>query len=156
MLKPSWKALFGMPMAKSALLTQLIDAFTDEHLWAETYDREFADIFDIESDIAMNIANALEAEFSLAERERIDKPPTDSLEAYALYLKARALVSNINPLSPPEFYQYLDHAIELDPDFALAHAVKASSYAISINNRVQVNGLTFEEMGKVALEHAAR
>ncbi len=73
------------------ITTQLIDAATDEHLWSETYEREFSDIFAIESDIAMNVANALQAEFSLEEQQRIEEIPTDSPEAYALYLRATTI-----------------------------------------------------------------
>ena len=99
------------------ITTQLIDAATDEHLWSETYEREFSDIFAIESDIAMNVANALEAEFSLEEQESIEKMSTRSPAAYALYLKG---------LSTPEsFSSYLDQAIALDPQFALAYAHRA-------------------------------
>ena len=99
------------------ITTQLIDAETDEHLWSETYEREFADIFAIESDIAINVANALEAEFSLEEQESIEKMSTRSPAAYALYLKG---------LSTPEsFSSYLDQAIALDPQFALAYAHRA-------------------------------
>jgi len=104
------------------ITTQLIDATTDEHLWSETYDREFEDIFAIESDIAMNIANALEAEFSLAEQERIEQIPTDSPAAYALYLKARTYSDTR--------LADLNQAIELDPEFALAYALKAYFYAL--------------------------
>ena len=67
---------------------QLIDPVTSAQLWSDNYDREFADIFDIQADIAMNIANALEAELLPAERERIARAPTDSPAAYALYLSA--------------------------------------------------------------------
>ena len=99
---------------------QLIDANTDEHLWSETYDREFADIFAIESDIAMNVANALEAEFSLEEQESIERAPTESSPAYAAYLRAQ---SKEWPNS--SVVADLDEAIELDSGFALAYALKA-------------------------------
>jgi TolB-like protein len=59
---------------------QLIDPVTNSHLWSESYNREFADIFAIQADIAMNIANALEAEFSLEEQAQIEELPTDSPE----------------------------------------------------------------------------
>ena len=71
---------------------QLIDAATEDHLWSEVYERDLADIFAIQSDIATRIATALEATFSTAERQRIEKPPTDSPVAYALYLKAVAMI----------------------------------------------------------------
>ena len=103
------------------ITTQLIDAQTDEHLWSETYDREFADIFAIESDIAMNIANALEAEFSLVEQESVEKVRTRFPAAHLLYLAALGSTPRLAD-------EFLDQAIELDPEFALAYAEKASRF----------------------------
>ena len=104
---------------------QLIDPETNVHLWSESYNREFADIFAIQADIAMNIANALEAEFSLDEQEQIEKLPTDSPEAYALYLRAMQEVAG------PAASRYLNAAIAIDPDFALAYGTRAWSAALS-------------------------
>ena len=104
------------------ITTQLNDGVTGAHLWSETYTRDFEDIFAIESDVAMNVANALEAEFSLAEQASIEQIPTDSPAAYALYLKART--------GADSWRADLDQAIELDPEFALAYATKAYWYAL--------------------------
>ncbi len=104
------------------ITAQLNDGITGAHIWSETYTRDFDDIFGIESDVAMNVANALEAEFSLAEQESIEKIPTDSAEAYSLYLRSLAT------LEVPDI-QYLDQATAVDPDFALAYAMKAYSAA---------------------------
>ncbi len=104
---------------------QLIDPETNVHLWSESYNREFADIFAIQADIAMNIANALEAEFSLDEQEQIEKLPTDSPQAYALYLKAMQEVAG------PVASRYLNEAIAIDPDFALAYGTRAWSASLS-------------------------
>ena len=70
------------------ITSQLIDARTDEHLWAETYDRELTDIFAIQSDVARNIAAALKAILSPEERERLEQRPTESTAAYDYYLRA--------------------------------------------------------------------
>jgi TolB-like protein len=67
---------------------QLIDSVTDKHLWSETYDREFKDIFEIESDIAVRVAKALEAELSDDELVALDERPFESVEAYKVYLKS--------------------------------------------------------------------
>ena len=102
---------------------QLIDAETDEHLWSETYDRDFADIFAIETDIAMNIANAMEVEFSLEEQASIEQAATSSTEAYELYLRAISFVPNPIFGSQDEVSKaraLLDQAIAIDPNFALA------------------------------------
>ena len=73
------------------ITAQLIDPRTNTHLWSDSYNREFSDIFAIQADIAMNIANALEAEFSLEEQASIEETPTDSPEAYVLYLRATTI-----------------------------------------------------------------
>ncbi len=99
------------------ITAQLNDGITGAHLWSETYTRDFEDIFAIESDVAMNVANAVGAEFSLEEQERIEKIPTESSAAYALYLSAL--------LRGSDWRIVLDRAIALDADFALAHAMKA-------------------------------
>jgi len=103
--------------------TQLIDAVTDEHLWSESYDRELTDIFAIESDIAANVANALRTEFSLAERDDLERVPTRSFESYRLYLAARQ-----NQLSDDVRLDLLDRAIEADPNFAFPYVERASIY----------------------------
>ncbi len=66
------------------IVAQLMDAETDRHLWSETYDRELTDIFAIQSDVALHIAEALEAELTQDERSRIGKEPTRDVEAYRL------------------------------------------------------------------------
>lgn len=103
---------------------QLIDAGTGTHLWSNTYERGFGDIFAIESDIAISIAKALEAEFSAAERERIESAPTSSPAAYALYLRVLQ-----GSGSGEQAVENVERAIALDPDFAAAHAVRAAIYA---------------------------
>ena len=100
---------------------QLFDASGKNQLWSKTYEHDLSDIFSIQAEIVESVSQAIGAEISAAEKERIEKVPTRSLEAYALYLKAR-VTSNICPDMPPMFYQYLDQAIALDPNFALAHA----------------------------------
>jgi adenylate cyclase len=100
---------------------QLIDADTDEHLWSETYDQEFSDIFEIESDIAMNVANALQAELSLSEQEIIEKVETESPTAYAFYLRALSMQNQ----GSEDYFIAIDQAIAADPNFALAYASRA-------------------------------
>ena len=104
---------------------QLIDAVTDEHLWSETYDREFADIFAIETDIALNVVSALEAAFAPEVRERLERPATTSPAAYQLYLRAVAVVGLSSTFRTPGAVSaanaYLDQALAIDPQFALAY-----------------------------------
>src|SRR5205807_9594829 len=68
---------------------QLINALTDEHLWADTYDRKLTDIFAVESEIAQAVAQALQAKLTGSEKSSIGKVPTANSEAYELYLKGR-------------------------------------------------------------------
>ena len=111
---------------KVRITAQLIDAATDEHLWSEVYERDFADIFAIQSDIAMNIANALEAEFSLEEQASIEKIPTESPEAYRYFLAA---LQEFAPNRGSVRIEYLNRAIEADPSFARAYAARGWAQA---------------------------
>ena len=99
---------------------QLIDPETDAHRWSQTYDRDLADVFAIQADIAMNVANFLQAEFSQAEQQSIEKLKTTSQAAYSLYLRAiNAWWNGQNPMAD------LARAIEIDPEFAEAYARRA-------------------------------
>jgi TolB-like protein len=106
---------------------QLIDASTDEHLWAETYDRELTteSIFAIQSGIALAIADALQAALSPEVRADLQRAPTASLEAYELYLLAAQLSDHMNWDSLEKALEYADRATGLDPEFQQAFAQKA-------------------------------
>jgi serine/threonine-protein kinase len=110
------------------IVAQLIDAETDEHLWAETYDRELTDIFAIQSDVAMQIAAALETELTADEQARIEKEPTRDLDAYQLYLKGRHCFSRFTHEGFSQGVEYFQQAIDRDPDYALAYANMAVCY----------------------------
>jgi TolB-like protein/Tfp pilus assembly protein PilF len=102
---------------------QLIDANTDEHLWASDYDRDVTDVFAIQSDLAREIANALQAKLSPAERTQMTRKPTEDGEAYLAFVQAHDLscaVEDLTKLKQSE--QLYQRAIELDPNFALALA----------------------------------
>jgi non-specific serine/threonine protein kinase len=108
---------------------QLIDARTDEHIWAETYDREMRDIFDIQSDVAQNIAVALRAKLSPKEKERIERKPTENLTAYDCYLKGREYYYRYSKENNEIAIGFFKKALNLDPDYALAHAGLADAYS---------------------------
>jgi TolB-like protein len=99
---------------------QLIDGDTGTHRWSERYNREFKDIFDIQADIAMNVANQLRAELSDDEQDTLERPPTDSPEAYALYIKGRSFWNQRSEALMESALRSFEQAIELDPDYALA------------------------------------
>ena len=111
---------------------QLIDGDTGLHLWSDRYNREFADVFGIQADIAMNVANALQAAFSAEEQASIEKPYTESTAAYALYLQASLRAD----VSPVQAQALLDRALELDSNFAAAYARKANWAAARLVNTV--------------------
>ncbi|SRR6266540_1086477 len=107
---------------------QLIDARTDTQQWAERYDRDLADVFAIQSEIAKTIADQLQAKLSPQEIARVEEVATRNTEAYSFYLRANQIERNPDTLL--EDYKRAEQlymrAIALDPNFALAHARLAS------------------------------
>jgi len=102
---------------------QLIDVRSDRHLWAQTYDRELADVFAIQSDLAREIANALQVKLSPAEKSRLARKPTENGEAYLAFVQAHNLQSALEDFEKlKQSEQLYQRAIELDPQFALAFA----------------------------------
>src|ERR1041385_1520946 len=99
---------------------QLINALTDAHLWADTFDRKLTDIFAVESEIAKTIADTLQAKLTGSEKTAISKKPTENLEAHELYLKGRYFWNRRNTASLRKAADYFQQAIDLDPDYALA------------------------------------
>ena len=110
------------------IVAQLIDAETDRHLWAETYDRRLTDVFAIQTDVALHIASALEAELSPDEKSRLHKEPTSDLQAYQLYLQGRHCYLRYTEEGTRKGLEYFERAIAQDPDYALAHAALAMVY----------------------------
>lgn len=118
---------------------QLVAADSNSRLWSESYDRQLKDIFAIQTDIATRIAKALTIELSLVEKESLNDYPTDSAEAYEPFLRAMAIYREgdsavgVTGASGKRLgiQEYLDKALSLDPNFALAHAWKAWFYSYS-------------------------
>ena len=101
---------------------QLVDARTDAHLWAQTYDRDLADVFAIQSEIAKAIADQLQAKLSPNEKKAIEQPPTIDLAAFDLYSRAKSLVltAGFSATSAPDLrkaIELLDEAVKCDPSF---------------------------------------
>jgi serine/threonine-protein kinase len=111
------------------IVAQLIDAESERHLWAETYDRDLTDIFAIQTDVALQIADALQAELSTEEKRRIRKQPTDDVQAYQLYLMGRHCLVRWTQEGVNQALRYMEQAVERDPDYALAYATMAYAYA---------------------------
>jgi TolB-like protein/Tfp pilus assembly protein PilF len=134
---------------------QLIDGDTGLHVWSERYNREFKDVFGIQADIAMNVANVLAVEFSIEEQQALERAPTDSPEAYALYLQAWS-VANIDN---SEALALLDRVLRFDPEFAQAHRLKALLHLGNVVNTAGANAMSAAERGRqldLARNHSGR
>jgi serine/threonine-protein kinase len=110
------------------IVAELIDAENDRHLWAETYDRQLTDVFAIQTDVALRIADALRAELSVDERTRIRREPTHDLQAYQLYLQGRHCLVRYTAEGMRKGIWYFERAIELDPNYAVAYIGIAFAY----------------------------
>jgi tetratricopeptide (TPR) repeat protein len=111
----------------------LIDARTDAHLWAQTYDRDLADVFAIQSEIAKAIAEQLQAKLSPNERKSIEQPPTTDLAAFDLYSRARTILLTRNQSITNEqdlrrAIELLDQAVKRDPSFFDAYCQLAYAH----------------------------
>ena len=101
---------------------QLINARTDSHIWADTYDRKLIDIFVIESEIAKAVADALQAKLTGSEKQALAVKPTNNAEAYDAYLRGLALEarSSYSPVNIQKTIGFFERAVERDPAFASA------------------------------------
>lgn len=134
---------------------QLIEASTDQHLWADTYDRKLtpANIFSIQSEIATAVARSLETTLSPEETQRINAVPTQSLEAYEAYLLGNQLMAKRTVRDIERASAKFEEAIGHDPEYALAWVGLANSYSL----RGQYGGLSrteIQEKAGQALERA--
>jgi TolB-like protein/class 3 adenylate cyclase/Flp pilus assembly protein TadD len=114
---------------------QLIDARTDSQLWAERYDRDVADVFGIESELAQQIVSQLKSKLSPQEKAAIEQKPTADLAAHDLYVRAKTLIATAVYSTPlqeglSEAVRMLNQAIERDPAFALAYYQLAHAHDV--------------------------
>jgi tetratricopeptide (TPR) repeat protein len=112
---------------------QLIDARSDAHLWAQTYDRDLADVFAIQSEIAKAIADQLQAKLSPNEKKAIEQPPTTDLAAFDLYSRAKSLLltTGFSATGEPDLrkaIELLDEAVKRDPSFFDAYCQLAYAH----------------------------
>ena len=112
---------------------QLIEAATDRHLWAETFDRELTaeNVFELQSEIARKIVQAVAVQLTPEEERLLNEVPTQNLAAYEMYLRAREIIYGANYTRDREAtaQPLLERAIELDPNYADAHLQLAGIYA---------------------------
>lgn len=122
------------------IVVQLIDARNDVHIWSETYDRPLEDVLKLQSEIAMAVSSKLKVILTSSEATRINASATANLEAYDLYLKAKALegIFMLDRENHKEVKRLLKEAIRLDPNFAKAYAALSSAVLYDPGNRRQI------------------
>jgi adenylate cyclase len=113
---------------------QLIDAVTGAHLWAERFDADLEDVFDLQDQMTSRVVGALTPKLEQAEIEYAKRKPTASLNAYDFYMRGLASFHRGSRQSLTDALQFFDRAIELDPGFASAYAMAAWCCVIRNNN----------------------
>ena len=116
------------------ITAQLIDAWTEGHLWAQNYDRQLEDIFAIQSEIAEKVAGELKVRLVEEEKRVIEQRPTDNTEAYTLYLRGKRLIGERTEPAYKQALEVLEKAIYLDPSFAKAYAAIAECYVYLVSD----------------------
>jgi adenylate cyclase len=111
------------------ITAQLIDAVSDKHLWSETYDREFKDVFAIQDDIAQSIVDALQMTLTPKERRSIQFVATSDAKAYDHYLRGRSFMYSMSQRDYEHAIRMFQQAIDLDEKYALAYAGMADAYS---------------------------
>ena len=134
------------------ITARLIDTAKDKILWADTFNGDLKEIFTIQSDIAQKIAAALKAKLTPAEKERIEKKPTKDIRAYEYYVKGREYYFRYKKEENEQAIELFKKAIEIDPDYALAHAGLADAYS----QRVIRFGFTAAEWFDTIIEQAQK
>jgi TolB-like protein/Tfp pilus assembly protein PilF len=110
--------------------TQLIDVAADRHLWAQNYDRNLDDVFEVQSEVAKQVAEALKVRILSPELERIERKPTESTVAYSLYLKGRQHWNKRGLEDMRKASEYFELATHEDPTFALGYIGLADCYEL--------------------------
>ncbi|WP_028748857.1 adenylate/guanylate cyclase domain-containing protein [Rhizobium mesoamericanum] len=117
------------------ITAQLIDATTGGHLWAERFDRDLTDIFAVQDDVTQQIVDALAVNLTEGDRKRLVPGQTGHPEAYDCFLRGRELWHRLTKQTNSDARDLLQHAVELDPNFASAHAFLALTHELDYLNR---------------------
>ena len=135
---------------------QLIDAATDEHLWANSYDRQLSlqNIFAIQSEISAEITGALRATLTNEEQSRLANVPTENMEAYRLAMQGRANLYKRRLETLLQAREQFEQATELDPDYAEAYAGLADSVILLFNNHTAISREEMLTVAEPALDKA--
>jgi TolB-like protein len=135
---------------------QLIDTMTDEHLWADTYDRQLtaSNVFAIQTEIAVAIAAALQATLSSEEQRRLEYAPTENLAAMEAYYLGKQLLEERSRESLFAAVEYFEKVIELDPKYALAHSGLADAYMLLPEYTPTIDMVEARETSEAAADRA--
>jgi adenylate cyclase len=117
------------------ITAQLIDGTTGGHVWAERYDRELTDIFEVQDEVTGEIVAALKVHLTPDERRLVDRRGTSSIEAYDSLLRGRELFWQTSRESVEQAQRLFEEAVRLDPAFCLAHVYLAFTHALQSINR---------------------
>jgi TolB-like protein len=134
------------------ITAQLIDGLTDSHIWAEKYNGNLDDIFEIQEKVSRSIVDSLKLKITSEEKEFISKNPTKNLEAYNLYLKGRFFFYNGTKEGQFKSIECYEKALSEDPDYALAFAGLADTYYV----QATFGWLPLEEGLSIAKANALR
>jgi TolB-like protein/Flp pilus assembly protein TadD len=115
---------------------QLIDASTGGHLWADTFDGDLVEVFELQDRVTVRVVSAISPTLEKAEIERAKRKPTESLDAYDLYLRGLSTIRQFSREAISESLRLCHRAIELDPEFAAAHGMAAWCYFRRYSNAV--------------------
>jgi TolB-like protein/class 3 adenylate cyclase len=130
---------------------QLVDTATGAHLWADRFDGGLSDVFDLQDQVAESVVGAIAPAVEKAEIERAKRKPTESLDAYTLYLRGLAKFYQFSRQANDEALRLFNSAIELDPDFASAYARAALCYVIAkINGWISGTANEIAEVTRLA------
>jgi adenylate cyclase len=131
------------------ITAQLIDATSGTHLWADRFDGLLEEVFELQDKVAISVAGVIEPTLRQAEIERARRKRPDSLDAYDLYLRALPFAYTSMPEDAEKALGFLEQAIKLDPDFAVAHAIIAWC-----QEQRYLRGGLHEQARTIALRHA--
>jgi adenylate cyclase len=137
---------------KIRVTAQLINANTESHLWSSRYDRDLQDVFAVQTEIAEQVAGALKVQLVTSERKSIGQKPTESLEAYTLYLRGRFLWNKRETPAVKEALRLFQEAVQKDRGYAKAFAGIADCYSILVDRQE----VSWSESGPKAKEAAQK
>ena len=130
---------------KLRITVQLLDSATEGHIWAENFDKQLDDIFDIQTEIAEGIANELQVQLGRPQKKLLEKRPTVDTDAYILYLKGRHYWNERSVEGVRQAIVYFEKSIEKDPRFALGYSGLADCYQVMARNRLAEFGPNYEK-----------